>query len=129
MRAFIAKKQLDVAGLSQARTLDPEGGLDLLIDVYKLKGATTATVIEGMTTVWTAADNTFKTTATTIAGKKVWKGSSTQTPTMTYWLAGNDVVFDVETSDPTLATAVIRALITGVAPASASPKPSGPGPS
>ena len=40
MRAFIAKKQLDVAGISHARTLDPEGGLDLLIDVYKLKGAT-----------------------------------------------------------------------------------------
>ena len=129
MRAFVAKKQLDVAGFSIARTQDPDGGLDLTIDALQLTGTTPATLMEGMTAAFTAADDSFKTAPTTIAGKKVWKGVSTQTTLLSFWLPGNGVVFDVETEDAALATAAIRALITGVAPASASPKPSGPGPS
>jgi len=129
MRAFVAKKQLDVAGFSIARTQDPDGGLDLTIDALELTGATPATLMEGMTAAFTAADDTFKSTQTTVAGKKVWKGTSTQTSLLSFWLPGDSVVFDVETEDAALATAAIKALITGVAPASPSAKPSGPGPS
>ena len=129
MRAFVAKKQLDVGGFSIARTQDPDGGLDLTIDALQLTGATPATLMEGMTAAFTAADATFKTAQTTIAGKKVWKGVSTETTLLSFWLAGDGVVFDVETEDAALATAAIRALIGGAAPASASPKPSGPSPS
>lgn len=134
MRAFVAKKQLDVAGLAIARTQDPDGGLDLTIDALTLTGATPATLIEGMTAAFTAADDTFKTSITTIAGKKVWKGASKQTTLLSYWLPGNGVVFDVETEDPKVATAALGALIAGAGPASSpasssSPKPSEPGPS
>jgi hypothetical protein len=129
MRAFVAKKQLDVAGFSIARTQDPDGGLDLTIDALQLTGATPAVLMEGMTAAFTAADDTFKTSQTTVAGKKVWKGVSTQTALLSFWLPGNGVVFDVETEDAALATAAIKALIGGAAPASASPKPSGPTPS
>ena len=129
LRAFVAKKQLNVAGLSVAQALDTQGALDLVVGAFRLSGANATTMVEGLTSAWVANDSTFKTSVVTVGGSSVTKGVSTAQPIITYWLKGNGVVFDIETADPALAAAVVHAMATGNVPGSLAPKPSSPGPS
>jgi hypothetical protein len=129
--AALADKQKVPADLAIAQAWDPAQAIDVVVGAFRVNGVEPADVATAMTAAWTAQDDTFTTEDVTIAGKTVSKGTYPNTdpePDVSfYWYEADGVVYDIETTDEAVATAVIQDIVGGVgsSPAPASGGPSG----
>jgi hypothetical protein len=120
-QAFLESEGKVPSDLAVAQAWDPTEALDLVVGAFRVEGSEPASLIDTMSAAWLANDETFKTTGISLAGQPVTRGSYDDGTVTYYWYAGNGVVYDIETSDEAVATAVIAGLAGG---ATASPDPS-----
>jgi hypothetical protein len=108
------------ADLAVAQTLDEAGELDLVIGAFRVAGMEPTLLESAMIDAWTATDSTFTTSQVQLGGRTVTKGMYEDDELASYFIPGDGVVFDIETSDEELAAAVIASL----PGSSAAPSPS-----
>ena len=99
------------ADLRLAEADDPSGGLDLVIFAFEVQGVPAASLRQAIITSWLVdAAPSATTTTLAIGGKQVTKVDYGDGGTLDYLFDHDAVVFDLETSDSTLAAQVIGLL-------------------
>jgi hypothetical protein len=93
-----------------AQAYDPNAGIDLQIGVFKITGVAAVDVRKTMVSAWLASYSDLVTAPVTLGKKAVTRGVSSQVPATSYWYEHDGFVYDVESSDETLATAVLTSL-------------------
>ena len=93
-----------------AQAYDPSGASDLTIGAYQISGVSAADIDKTVLKAWKANDATLTTKAATVGGKKVTQGTIPSMSLDGYWYEHGNVVFEVETSDATVAANVLAAL-------------------
>jgi hypothetical protein len=93
-----------------AQAYDPSGATDLTIGAYQITGVSAADVDKTVVKAWKANDSTLTTKSATVGGKKVTQGAIPSMSLDGYWYEHGDVVFEVQTSDATVAASVLAAL-------------------
>jgi hypothetical protein len=117
---FIEAEGKDITDLAVADAADPTSSIDLFVSVFRLEGEDAATVIEGLTTAASLStvdaenpESGFKTSEIQLGGTTVTKGTFADAlpdEVASYFLAGDGVVYDIETADEQLAADVIASL-------------------
>jgi hypothetical protein len=107
---FLSKSGKKPSDLTVAQAYDPNAGIDLQIGVFKVAGISAVDLRKTMVSAWLASYPDLKTTSLTISKKVVIRGISEQVPTTSFWYEHDGLVYDVETSDEALATAVLATL-------------------
>ena len=72
--------------------------------------------MDTMSAAWLASDDTSTTMQLPPAGQPVTKGVYADDTVTYYWYAANGVVYDIETSDEAVATAVVAGIVEGAVP-------------
>ncbi len=95
----------------QTSASDQNTGLDLSIGVFRVVGSTDAVGLRNnLIKAWQDAVPDLKVSSATIGGKGVVKGDFGPDAVDSYWYITNGVVYDVETTDETLAAAALTKL-------------------
>jgi hypothetical protein len=98
------------ADLIFAQAYDPTGTIDITVGVYSITGAPAADVSKTLVNAWKAMFPGLVTKSETVGGKKVDHGVIPDEGVDGYWYAHGDVVYELETSDATLATKLFASL-------------------
>ena len=111
--------------LQFAQAADPNDSLDGSFEVYRVPGVDGAKLRDNLITAWKGDFPDMKLTDVTVGGQKMIKGEfDTQTPPSYLYVRG-EYLYDIWTTDPTIADAAIKALpapgATAAPRASASP--------
>jgi len=93
-----------------AQAYDPTQTLDVTVTAYRVPGLKAAAIRDALIAAWKVDYPDLKVTDLTLAGKQVTKADFGQDAIASYLYLQDDVVFDVETGDQTLATAALAAL-------------------
>lgn len=93
-----------------AQAYDPSGATDLTVGAYQISGVSAADVDKTVLKAWKANDTALTTKTATVGGKKVTQATIPSMSLDGYWYEHGDVVFEVETSDATVAANVLAAL-------------------
>ena len=107
---FLASAGKTPTDLLFAQAYDPSGATDLTIGAYQVTGTSAADVDKTVVKAWKANDSTLVTKAATVGGKKVTQGAIPSMSLEGYWYEHGDVVFEVQTSDATVAASALAAL-------------------
>lgn len=107
---FLASAGKTPVDLLFAQAYDPSGATDLTVGVYQITGVSAADVDKTVLKAWKANDATLTTKTATVGGKKVTQGTIPSMSLDGYWYEHGNVVFEVETSDATVAANVLAAL-------------------
>lgn len=134
MTAFLTGNGKTAADLQASQAYDAAGSLDLSAGALRVTGLDGAALRDAMIAAWKGDYPDLKVAQTTIGGLDVTTGDFGEGAINSYWYVRDGVVFDIETSDPSIASAALIALSTGGAssttpsapPASASPPGSPP---
>ena len=110
---------------------DPNTGIDLSVGVFRVKGTDPTNLRDNLIKAWKGDYPDLITTPVTVGGKKVTKGDFGADAINSYWYLSGGNVYDVETTDETLAAAALSALpdAAGKPLPSSSSNPSAPKPS
>ena len=123
MTAFLTASCKLPADLHVAQSYDPNEALDASVGVYKVDGVGATALRDALIEAWKGDYPDMKVSQVTLGGKEITKGDfGADSPTSYLWIHG-DEVYDIETSDETIATAALAGLPT--ASASAAPVASG----
>ncbi len=115
MTAFLAASCKLPTDLHVAQSYDPNEALDASVGVYKLDGVAATTLRDALIEAWKGDYPDMKLSQVTIGGKDIKKGDFGAYSTTSYiWIHG-DEVYDIETSDETVATAALAGLPTAAA--------------
>jgi hypothetical protein len=127
MTAFLTASCKLPTDLHVAQSYDPNEALDASIGVYKVDGVPAIALRAALIEAWKGDYPDMKVSQVTLGGKDITKGDFGDGSITSYlWIHG-DEVYDIESSDETIATAALAGLPT--AAASAAPvasDPSGP---
>jgi hypothetical protein len=121
LSAFLAGAGKTAADLQVSQAYDATGTLDLSAGALRVAGLDAAALRDAMIDAWKGDYPDLKIAQTTIGGLDVTTGDFGEGAINSYWYLGDGVVFDIETSDPSIAQAVIAALPTAGAPSAPSP--------
>jgi hypothetical protein len=125
MTKFLTSVAKQPADLGYAYASDPSGSVDLQIGVYRVPGVEAAALHNALIDGWKALSPTVKVSQVTLGGKEVTKGDDGTDNPLTYLYGRDNVVYEIYTSDESLATAALAALpVPGAPAASHSPAPS-----
>ena len=123
MTAFLTASCKLPADLHVAQSYDPNEAVDVSIGVYKVDGVAATPLRAALIEAWKGDYPDMKVSEVTLGGKDIMKGDfGADSPSSYLWIH-NDEVYDIETSDETIATAALAGLPT--AAASAAPVASG----
>ncbi len=123
MTAFLTAYCKLPADLHVAQSYDPNEALDASVGVYKVDGVAATALRDALIEAWKGDYPDMKVSQAILGGKDITKGDfGADSPTSYLWIHG-DEVYDIETSDETIATAALAGLPT--ASASAAPVSSG----
>jgi hypothetical protein len=124
MSAFLSASCKTSADLHLAQSYDPNEALDISIGVYTVDGVSAAAVRGALIEAFKGDSPDMKVSQVTLGGKDITKGDfGPDLPTSYLWVH-DDAVYDIESSDETIATAALAALPTAAA-ASGAPVASG----
>jgi hypothetical protein len=137
---FLTGAGKTVADLQASQAYDATGTLDLSAGAFRATGIGGAALRDAIIAAYKGDYPDLKLTQTTIGGLDVTNGDFGDGSVNSYWYVRDDVVFDIETSDPAIAQAALAALPgpgtsgaspapSSSAPASSSPPASSPSPS
>jgi hypothetical protein len=107
---FLASAGKTPTDLLYAEAYDPVGATDLTVYAYQITGVSAADVDKTVLKAWKANETSFTTKTATVGGKKVTQGTISSMSLDGYWYEHGDVVFEVQTSDATVAANVLAAL-------------------
>jgi hypothetical protein len=119
---FLAAAGKTAADLQVSQAYDAAGTLDLSAGALRVAGLDAAALRDAMIDAWKGDYPDLKIAQSTIGGLDVTTGDFGEGAVNSYWYLGDGVVFDIETSDPSIALAALSALAT--AGASSVPSPS-----
>lgn len=108
--------------LQVSQAYDADGALDLSAGVLRVAGLDATALRDAMIDAWKGDYPDLKIAQTTIGGLDVTTGDFGEGAISSYWYVREGLVFDIETSDPSIALAALSAL--GAAGASSPPSPS-----
>jgi hypothetical protein len=110
LAAYLERIGRQPADLQIAQAYDAEGDLDLLIGVFRVEGAEPGTLLAAMIEAWGADFPDLETAELTLGGKQVLRGLFADGSITSYWYEHDGAVFDIETSDESIAAAFLETL-------------------
>jgi hypothetical protein len=110
MTAFLTASCKLPADLHVAQSYDPNEALDASIGVYKVDGVGAAAMRGALIEAWKGEYPDMKVSQVTLGGKDVTKGDFGPDSITSYLWVKDDVVYDIESSDETIATAALAGL-------------------
>ena len=133
MTTFLTAKSKAATDLQYAFASDPAQAIDISVGVYRVTGVDGPPLRDALVQGWKALAPDVKLSNVTLAGKDVMKGDDGADYPFSYLYVQGALVYEIYTSDETLATAALAALpVPGASLApgtSAAPKASKPAPS
>lgn len=122
---FLTGAGKTAADLQASQAYDPAGSLDMSAGAFRVAGIEAVKLRDAMIAAWKGDYPDLKVSTIKIGGLDVTTGDFGDGGVNSYWYVRDNVVFDIETSDPSIAQAALAAL---PAPgASAPPSSSAPG--
>ena len=131
LTTFLTNAGKAPADLQAAQAYDAAGTLDLSAGVFRVDGIKATALRDAMIAAWKGDYPDLKVSTTTIGGHEVTTGDFGDGGVNSYWYVRDNIVFDVETGDPSIAQAALSALPAAgasAAPSSTGPTPAGPSP-
>ena len=120
MTAFLASVCKVPADLHVAQSYDPDQALDASIGVYRADGVEATALRDALIAAWKGDYPEMAVSQVTVGGKDVTKGDFGEDTISSYLYIDGDNVYDIESSDGTIATAALGALpAPGASPAAA----------
>ena len=110
MTAFLAAACKVPADLHVAQSYDPNQAIDASIGVYKADGVDPTALRDALIAAWKGDYPEMKVTQVNLGGKDVTKGDFGEDTITSYLYIRDDVVYDIESSDETIATTALAAL-------------------
>jgi hypothetical protein len=110
MTKYLADHGKTPADLQAGQAMDPNQALDLVVRVFRVDGLAPADILSAMIDGWRVDYPDMVVSQATIGGKAVTKGDFGSEGVNSYWYIQGDHVFDVETSDETIAAAALAAI-------------------
>jgi hypothetical protein len=110
MTTFLTGVSKTPKDLGYAFASDPSTSLDVSIGVYRVTGVPAAPLRDALITGWKALVSTVKISQVTLAGKAVTKGDDGAGYPFSYLYVSGDLVYEIYTSDESIATAALAAL-------------------
>jgi hypothetical protein len=132
---FLTGAGKTAADLQASQAYDSTGTIDLSAGAFRAPGVTGSALRDAIIAAYKGDYPDLKVSTTEVAGLEVSAGDFGDGSANSYWYLRDDVVFDVESSDPSIAEAALAALPmpwASTAPSSsgpASPSPESPAPS
>ncbi len=125
--SFLTGKGKTAADLQASQAYDSTGNLDLSAGAFRVAGVAGTALRDAIIAAYKGDYPDLKVTTTQIGGLDVTSGDFGDGSVNSYWYVRDDVVFDIETSDSSIAGAALAALpAAGSAGASAAPPESAP---
>jgi hypothetical protein len=128
--AFLSANQKAPTDLGEAQAYDPTQALDGSIGVYRVNGVEPTKVRDALIAAWKADGTAAPTSTVTIGGKEMTKVDFPEDTPDSYLYLRDDVVFDIESTDPSVVAEALAGLpkpgSTARPNPSASPAGSGP---
>jgi len=110
MTAFLTSVCKVPADLHVAQSYDPDQALDASIGVYHADGVESTALRDALIAAWKGDYPEMAITQETIGGKQVTKGDFGEDTITSYLYIDGDNVYDIESSDETIATTALGAL-------------------
>ena len=107
---FLTDAGKTAADFQASQAYDAAGALDLNAGAFRVAGIDGAVLRDALIAAWTGDYPELKVTKTTIGGLNVTSGDFGDGGISSYWYVRDRVVFDIETSDPSIALAALSAL-------------------
>lgn len=133
--SFLTGAGKTAADLEASQAYDPTGTLDLSAGAFRAAGIKGTALRDAIIAAYKGDYPDLKVTTTTIDGLEIRNGDFGDGSVNSYWYVRDDVVFDIETGDPSIAQAAFAALPkpgspgASTAPSSGAPASAGPAPS
>jgi hypothetical protein len=110
MLGFLAAACKGPADLHVAQSYDANQALDASIGVYRVDGVAPTAVRDALIAAWKGDYPDMTVSQVTLGGKEVTKGDFGEDTITSYLYIHGDDVYDVESSDETIATTALAAL-------------------
>jgi hypothetical protein len=110
MTAFLTASCKVPGDLHVAQSYDPNEALDASIGVYRVDGVAPTALRDALIDAWKGDYPDMKVSQVTLGGKDVTKGDFGEDTITSYLWIHDDVVYDVESSDETIATTALAGL-------------------
>jgi hypothetical protein len=123
---FLTGAGKTAADLEASQAYDATGTIDLSAGAFRASGVTGTALRDAIIAAYKGDYPDLKVSTTTISGLEVSSGDFGDGSSISYWYVRDDVVFDIETGDPSIAEAALAALpkpAASAGPASPSPSP------
>ena len=121
LTTFLTGAGKTAADLQASQAYDASGALDLTAGVFRVTGVDATRLRDAMIAAWKGEYPDLKVATATIGGLPVITGDFGQGAVNSYWYVRGDAVFEIESSDATLAAAALAALPRAAASPVASP--------
>ena len=121
--SFLTSAGKTPADLTAAQALDPADLIDHSVGVFRVDGVDVEALRDALANAWVADYPELVTSTVTLGDIEVVKGDFGEDAIDSYWYIKDGLLFDVESSDEAIATAILTGIRdgTGGTPASASP--------
>jgi hypothetical protein len=110
MTKFLTAESKQPADLGYAFASDPSENVDISIGVYRADGVQAAPLHDALVEGWKGLAPTVKISDITLGDKKVTKGDDGTDYPFSYLYARDNLVYEIYTSDESIATAALAAL-------------------
>jgi hypothetical protein len=121
VQAFLTAQSKQTADLGYAFASDPTSNMDLSIGVYRVNGVQGGPLHDALVQGWKGLAPTVKVSDVTLGDKKVTKGDDGTDYPFSYLYVSDNLVYEIYTSDESLATAALAALPVPGAPGASAP--------
>ena len=121
MTKFLTAQSKQPADLGYAFASDPSENVDISVGVYRVNGVQAAPLHDALVEGWKGLAPTVKVSEVTLGDKKVTKGDDGTDYPFSYLYVRDNVVYEIYTSDESIATAALAALPVPGAPGASAP--------
>src|SRR4029077_1662167 len=110
MTTFLTGKKKAATDLQYAFASDPPQAIDISVGVYRVTGVDGPALRDALEQGWKALAPDVKISNVTLAGKDIVKGDDGADYPFSYLYVQGDLVYEIYTSDETIATAALAVL-------------------
>ena len=108
--SFLTTAGKTAADIQASQAYDATGTLDLSAGAFRVSGVGGTALRDAIIAAYKGDYPDLKVTTKTIGGLEVTNGDFGDGSVASYWYVRDDIVFDIETSDPAIAEAALAAL-------------------
>jgi hypothetical protein len=121
MQTFLTAQSKQTSDLDYAFAADPAGNVDISIGVYRVNGVQGQALHDALVQGWKGLSPTVKVSEITLGDKKVTKGDDGTDSPFSYLYVRDNLVYEIYTSNESIATAALAALPVPGAPRASAP--------